>query len=64
MYNLQVLHLSFVYVFTIEMYFDQIDSIEVRLTFRRVIIEKWMYTAQVSINNALILGNLCEYRHK
>ena len=27
-----------------------------------VIIEEWMYTAQVPINNAL--GNLCEYRHK
>ena len=35
-----------------------------RLTFRRVIIEKWMYIAQVPINNALVLGNLCEYRHK
>ena len=35
-----------------------------RLTFRRVIIEKWMYTTQVPINNALVLGNLCEYRHK
>ena len=34
-----------------------------RLTFRRVIIEKWMYTAQVPINNALVLDNLCEYRH-
>ena len=35
-----------------------------RLTFRRVIIEKWMYTAQVPMNNALVLSNLCEYRHK
>ena len=37
---------------------------EHRLTFRRAIIEKWMYIAQVPINNALVLGNLCEYRHK
>ena len=37
---------------------------EHRLTFRRVIVEKWMYTAQMPINNALVLGNLCEYRHK
>ena len=35
-----------------------------RLTFRRVIIEKWMYMAQVPMNNAIVLGNLCEYRHK
>ena len=34
------------------------------LTFRRIIIGKWMYTAQVPINNALVLGNLTEYRHK
>ena len=31
-----------------------------RLTFRRVIIEKWMYIAQMPMNNALVLGNLCE----
>ena len=35
-----------------------------RLTFRRVIVRKWMYTAQVPINNALVLSNLSEYRHK
>ena len=35
-----------------------------RLTLRRVIIEKWMYIAQVPINNAPVLGNLCEYPHK
>ena len=34
-----------------------------RLTFRRVIIEKWMYIAQV-LYNALVLSNICEYRHK
>ena len=37
---------------------------ERRLTFRRVIIEQWMYTAQVPINIALVLSNLCEYRYK
>ena len=31
---------------------------------RRVIIDMWMYTAQVPINTALVLSNLCEYRHK
>jgi len=35
-----------------------------RRTFRRVIIEKWMYIAQVPLYNALVLGNLCEYCHK
>ena len=38
--------------------------ISIKSTFRRVIIEKWMYTAQVPMNNVLVLGNLCEYRHK
>ena len=35
-----------------------------RLTFRYVIIEKWMYIALVLLDNALVLDNLCEYRHK
>jgi len=37
---------------------------ERRLTFRRLIIQKWMYIAQVSLDNALFPGNLSEYRHK
>jgi len=37
---------------------------EHRLAFRRVIIDKWMYIAQVPINNALVLRNLWEYRCK
>jgi len=37
---------------------------ERRLTFRCVVIEKWMYIAQVPLDNALVLDNLCEYRHK
>ena len=31
-----------------------------RLTFRSVIIEQWMYTAQVPINNTLVLSNVCD----
>ena len=27
-------------------------------------IAKWIYIAQVPVNNAFVLGNLCEYRHK
>ena len=40
------------------------DHGERRLTFRRVIIEKWMYIARVPLDNALVLDHLCEYRHK
>jgi len=37
---------------------------ERRVTFRRVITEKWMYVAQMNLDNALVLVNLCEYRRR
>ena len=62
--NLASSHLKFVYVYVIVLIGLFESNRDHRLTFRSVIIEEWMYTTQVPINNALVLGNLCEYRHK
>ena len=59
--ELMVLHQSHISVVLIALFRSNRER---RLTFRRIIMEKWMYIAQVPINNALVLGNLCEYRHK
>ena len=62
--NLASSQLKFVYVYVI-LLIDLFESNrDHRLSFRSVIIEQWMYTAQVPINNALVLSNLCEYRRK
>jgi len=56
--------LKFVYVYVIVLIGLFESNRDHRLTFRSVIIQKLMYTAQVPINNALVFSNLCEYRHK
>ena len=62
--NLASSQLKFVYVYVIVLIGLFESNRDHRLTFRSVIIEQWMYTAQMPINNALVLSNLCEYRHK
>ena len=56
--NLASSHLKFVYVYVIVLIGLFESNRDHRLTLRSVIIEEWMYTTQVQINNALVLGNL------